>query len=358
MRKTIVTALIALSVMLALASCDSPMNAKSGDGLVTLNVNAPTLNANTPTDETAGKARSLTNTLAKAEANLVEVIFRKEQSTPGTYKYYRAAGRRSSADPLLITIPVGDYKIEDALILLGRNVDKTLLATGIVSAVDSTAVASTAGTTFTIAADTSSITFTVTELAADISPTASSAFKIDLSSISGSGFEGTGTGTGKTIGKSEDGFSFFQVPTSKANIKASLVISNLSATAGNIIYAGGGAVSFTPALSAAPTLNNPVTGASLKAVNSGTSNYAEGEIAFTFTTGSVTDTEHKVKFDIPVYGYVSTVPAAGTAAITWHIRAGTQDKMDFDGTGGEGVALLVKDDPDKYATLEINTSGL
>jgi len=119
MRKTIV--IVTLLVMLAV-SCENGSVAEKaeytedGQRLVTLKVN---------TGGTAG-GRSLTNALVKEKANYMEVIFKRG------IKFYRATG--SVFEQLSITIPAGEYTTSEAIMLIGRVSDKTLLATGALSA--------------------------------------------------------------------------------------------------------------------------------------------------------------------------------------------------------------------------------
>jgi hypothetical protein len=326
MRKTIVTALVVLLVMLAIVSCDSfsalpgaekPEYTVDGERLVTVRVNI---------SGTSG-GRSLTGPLAKQEANYMEVIFRR-----GT-KYYRAVG--SVNDSLPIRIPAGEYSPTDAIMLIGRLSDHRLLATGALSATKD--VQSTNTTT-------STITFSVVSLTANISTTGT-AFKIKEDSGNPKINIQTGfTTTDITKQGLIDDLPCFQVPTEIEDIEASLAITGFASTGTIITVTGAPIITFAPteatgmdALSATffDSDGDPATFPA--AIGT------DGTIRFKFTTGD-DGGQYKVTFNIPVVGFSGTAVIPGR--ITWEIHGGTNTGIDYIGTeGGSGFKLLVAASP-------------
>ena len=328
MRKTIVTAFVALLAILAV-SCDNISSGSSGlsglsgrndDGLVTVNLNIGG----------GGNSRSLTDTLAHSGTNRYEVIFRK-QTTPGNYTYYQKD--QAYAVTTQVKIPTGDYTANDAIILLGMNGDKTLLATGVISETSDGTTPDTLSP-FSVTTTTTSVTFTVTSLEADISPV-------------GTGFQ--------IIGASTPGFTdhittiasqkWFQVPTNTSNIRATLTISNFTGTGANIRRANGGTPVTFHEINPAPVIT--VFSVSSPAVGDAIGN---GVFEITFTTplnnAISTPDQYYITFNIPVVGFATTgVPNQ----VTWHIRGGTltSNTPDHDGTttpAAEAVPLAVVDD--------------
>jgi len=321
MRKTFVTAVVALLAVLALASCDNIQTGQNGDGLVTLSVN---------TGGTAA-SRSLLDALARDEANYMEVIFMKGSD------YYRAQGAYGSK--LRVMVPEGTYGPGTAIILIGRYSDGTLLATGVPDA------------SINVPTDLE-ITFNVTSLVADIS-TAGTAFVIDESTVD-SAFGGE-TRNGILIAGMTNS-KCFQVSTNSPDIEASLTISGFSATGADIIVNGTPAVIFTKNMEGSPDIEYPdltvTSHADTDAIG------ATGKIEFKFTT---TDKgKYIITFEIPVVGFSADASAisSSSAPLTWIIRGGTEEgQPDYfgantslsalypKGDGREGVGLLVKDDP-------------
>ena len=171
MKKTIITALIALLIVLAFASCEGFFSepgaeqtqytyTEDGEQLVTVKVN---------TGGTAG-SRSLTDALARSEAIYVEVIFKYTDPDTTDTTYYRADGYYGPT--LKVKIPVASYDPadnidnpfgNDAIILIGKKSDGTLLATGVLDA------------SYLVVDDTiDKVEFTVESLTADIHATISS----------------------------------------------------------------------------------------------------------------------------------------------------------------------------------------
>jgi len=332
MRKVLGMALIALMVMLA-ASCDGILQNTDGD-LVTLSINTDAAVGNS---ELAGNSRSLTGTLAKKEANYVEVIF----SYGG--EYYRTEGYAGS--DLKIKLPGGttttpiSYSSTNSIMLIGRKSDSTLLATGVPIA-------------FTVPGTTTA-TFTVTSLTADIyakSTTPSFA-------VTSSGYPAGWSDAATTVGVfGEDSASpSFQVPTGTA-LQASLAIGGLSATGSNIfVNSITGVVTFKQVAGTTAGITPTITAPASANVAIGTT----GSIAFSFTSPA-TYGEYIIIFNIPVVGFDS---AAATAALipnrrTWHIRGGTNPgQPDFTGAAAddpnEGIPLVVTTSPNPLYGITI-----
>jgi len=312
MRKTIFTALVTLLVMLAVVSCDNTLGADKSvytdDGLVALTI----------TTGEAGNIRSLTAALAHEQATYVEVIFKSGSPV----KYYRSEGFYSEGGlNLTVHVPADTYNSSNAVMLIGRKSDATLLATGYPTA------AVTVPTNL-------SIKFTVTSLTADISAKtlASSSFKIE-------NLTGTPTTTPAITTAYLDGTNIFdetnassvcfQVPPSTTNIGASLTIGGLTNTGANIFvipkaiatdpepakikFIGIGSA---PVIT--PTLSAPLTEAAVGATGK--------NISFIFS--STTVGKYIITFDVPVVGFSSEVSTpTGTPAREWHIRGGTNSNL-------------------------------
>lgn len=156
MKKTILAALTVLLVMLAV-TCDSSTPGFSGvekeppryteDGRLLVSLSIGTGNA----------SRAMTGALAKANADYYEVAFQDLSNTSKTYRAswdYTKTGR--------IAVPAGDYDdASKAILFAGRKSDRTLLAVGVITAVDGTA-----GTEIT--SITTSVTFTLSALTNDV----------------------------------------------------------------------------------------------------------------------------------------------------------------------------------------------
>lgn len=337
MRKAIVTALIALTVMLALVSCDGILTGQDADGLVTLSVN---------TGGTAGNSRSLTDALAHGNANFVEVIF-----VSGS-KYYRAQGYLGQI--ITIKVPTDSYNATNAVLLIGKKGDGTLLATGVPH-------------TSTAVPGVSEIVFDVTALVADISTTGS-AFVVDTTSGS---YPDSLADQGFTPAKikgllfEEDTDSVcFKVPINTDGIKVSLTIGGLTSIGTNaiIVAATGDAtkypdsVTFTP-IGSAPS--SPIDG------NAATVTPAIGSVvpasgAFEILFDSTGAGQYIITFDIPVVGFGQTTTGIGSALLTWYIRGGTESgRADHGALTGpldnpaEGVPLLVTDNPNTLHTITV-----
>jgi len=344
MKKTIVTVFVALLVMLAVVSCDSGLikqRPDTDDGLVTLKIN---------TDGTEA-GRSLTHALALLAANHIEVIFRKQfPADPPThptpyYKYYRAEG--NLIETLYVKIPTGNYQPEDAIILIGRNGDKTLLATGMLD-VDADEFD---GGVLVVDASINSIHFKARSLTAElrakrgVSDTWTPSFVIDTATgappLAGQGF------TADKTSITHDGGPWFQVPKSTGTIGASLTIGGFEAATGYqasgpyIVRSGGTApVTINGIGTGVPTIDdNSVTPADGDPIGTGV-------IAFTFST-KATMGEYDIIFEVPVVGYAKgIVPTIGGTPVVWKIRGGTViGAIDIAGNGNEAVAILVNDDP-------------
>ncbi|MDR2730290.1 MAG: hypothetical protein LBB81_05265 [Treponema sp.] len=153
MKKTFLTALAVLLVMLAV-TCDNstpgiekepPMYTEDGRLLVPLTIG------------TGSASRALTSDLAKNNVTYYEVAFKDQGST----KIYRKAWNYTQTGR--IAVPAGTYTgAANAVLLAGRDSDKTLLAVGVITAVDATPGA-------VILPNTATVTFTLTPLTNNVS---------------------------------------------------------------------------------------------------------------------------------------------------------------------------------------------
>jgi len=388
MRKTFVVALIALAVLFA--SCDfiselsteKPEYTADGLELVTVSVNV---------GGTVGN-RSLNDTIAQTVGvtDYFEVIFKTPKTgAPGSFSYYRKAD--AFALTVKIQIPVGNYGTggtSDAVVLLGKASDKTLLATGVITKVTySDSTADDVAAPFNITNKTSSITFTVEALEANIAA-GGGAFQIVETSgkVPGSSTlkPVNGGGTGPFSGATDNGGAtyddatirrWFQVPPLTDEIGATLTISNFTNT-GNFIIRKTSAdpgVTFDP-ISGAPAIISPsVTSPAAKA-QIGTT----GVIGIQFSTPAITaePSKYQITLKIPVVGFTeydpgepeddsdpgNVIPAVPSTTpgldgqLTWYICGGTTTTpaLDFDitGAGGSvGIPLLIITDPTSYADM-------
>jgi hypothetical protein len=361
MKKTIVTALVALLVMLAV-SCDGipgqkPEYDADGQELVTLSVSV---------GETEG-SRSLIKATAQEEGNYVEVIFRRKNfPSAGVNTYYRAEAVKNTT--ILIKIPADTYAIDDAIVLYGTQGNKTLLATGVVTGV--TGSTFTPNTSFVINTSTTKITFTLTALEADISPSATTSFVI-VNDSGSPAIEDTLFDNNTTVNVSNAGVQekWFQLPYGSDDIEAILTINGLDVTGAskNIIRSGtdSDSVKFMGPDGTNHPINPTVTfGADLPTptpVALGT--VATGVINLKFTTKfspapSLTHNgQYMIILDIPVVGFAKYVPEVVSpptpavnpslsAAITWHIRGGiVPSQYDHTKNENEGIPLLVLHEP-------------
>lgn len=354
MRKTILTALVVLLVMLAVVSCDigsvagKPEYTEDGRPLVTLKVSV------------GSGSRALTDALAKSAANYMEVIFKSGG------KYYRKDGFLNGT--LSLKIPADSYTKDNAILLIGRKSDNTLLATGtttkVVAATDN-------GTT---------ITFSIVSLTADLSASAGSTFAI----IETSGDDGTDPpnlvpieetaggvfkdNTSSGTFKIDDSTPCFQVPTDMAGIKATLTIDGLTNTGANIIVADGSKVkptAVTPVVFTKVEGDDPISILQTAVTPTiGTSVTAAGKIGITFTT--IGEGCYIITFKIPVVGFAiyddPTIPTAHPTttpglekALTWFIRGGSEDGYQKD-TGeyaDDGVPLIVTTSPYTLVPIKV-----
>jgi len=337
MRKTFVTAFVALLAILAVVSCDnissggSP-SGRNDDGMVTVSVNTG-----------GGGSRNLSDALANPNlvipgaTDYLEVIFKSGSSYSRTAAYYTTSGNTG----IKVKVPVGTYTASDAIILLGRNSDKTLLATGVLSATST----SSTGPNFSVTTATTSVTFTVESLVTDIS--AGSAVSGDFKIVETSGTPAfSSTFTGKTSLGVYSGDNWFQVPSATAGIKATLTIDKFNNTGGLIVRGTTG----TPVTFSGIAGSPAITAASVSSpAAAGTAIGTNGEIEITFTTPTITTSpgRYMVTFTVPVVGFANGI----TDQIIWIIRAGTatSDDFIFDTVGGDvkarAIPLLVVNDP-------------
>jgi hypothetical protein len=369
MRKTIVTALVTLLVMLAVVSCDSFITGEkpTADGLVTLSIS---------TGGTASNSRSINLDIAKEERDYVEVIFRKaipkvdpsDPDEPQLYDYYRTEGVYGS--PLSIKVPTGTYKKEDAIVLAGKNLgatDKRLLGTGLVTVVTTTVGGSATDTpigatdTFTIGSTTTSITFTAHALVADLTAPGTDTDPRAFAIIETSGTPAANMTkfVGKTGNAQSSSNIWYQVPQETSGIKATLTIGGFDDT-GVLIARNGttGLVTFV----GPDAENHPITVTSVSFAADGDpvdtdlpsyGTIGDGVININFSTvtpgtGGFTAPaddhigQYMVTFNIPVVGYATGI---SSSAITWHIRGGVIPGYDFENDKHDSIALLVVKEP-------------
>jgi len=325
MRKTFVVALVALMVMFAVTSCDNipvpgsePVEyTADGRQLVTLTVNVGgTVNG-----------RSLTDPLAKAGADFVEVVFKKGSDI------FRAEGVFPT--PIKIKIPTGSYTIDEAIVLVGRESDYVLLATGVMSG--TTPVSS--GSDFQISDSTTKITFTVQSLTANIKAGGGS-FEIAENTGSPTAIEDNPDFAGKTAvgsyGADPNKNPWFQLPSNTSGIDATLTIAGLSATGSKIVRASGvnavtaSKVTLTaedlPSIAvSSPNVGDPIT---------------NGQITITLATPvniANSPNRYGIIFNVPVVGYESGIQNQ----VTWVIRGGTINGFDHTNSGNDSIPLLV-----------------
>jgi len=366
MKKTIITALIALLIVLAFASCDGiitepgaekpeankPVYTYTADGqkMVTVKINI---------GGTAGNSRSLTNTFAKGAANYVEVIFK---DTDG--KFYKKDG--DLGDPLTVSVLVQQYMPSDAIILIGKRTgtspsdyDYTLLATGTIE--DSNGVDLTKGF--------SEITFKVTSLDVNLT-TVNGNFEITNTWLGEFKYIDDSSGSDVVVnhtdkGRFLNGASCFLVPKNN-DITAKLSITGFENTGNNIF------VKLKSDFSSDTTgfLKFNKYDATTGAVSAVTTEIEQNWIipniaslsspsasppssAITFGIKTITNGFYTINFDIPVIGLNSVGRPVTTSdptveGLTWKIRGGTNDNPDAPSTSGTvtaggGVALRVAD---------------
>jgi len=324
------------------ASCNSGIKTPGvdEDGLVTLNVN---------TGGAAGNSRSLTAALAHLGADYMEVVFKD-----GT-KYYRAKGDYYDNYPtnIKVKVPAGTvgsektYDDTNAIILIGRESDGTLLATGVPTA------------QIKVPGD-SAITFSVTSLTANISAVGTSALTLTGSNTTGGQFKGNSAKPS------------FQVPYGATGITATLNIGGLASQGGTLTATGAniyptavtGLVTFYPVFGTPASAGITPTGYTAPTATA-TAIGASSQLIFAFNTPAAptpdTDYHYIITFDIPVVGFSTLsgpTDGAGSAPITWHIRGGTQSGTDFTGASeAEGIPLIVTSDP-SLQSITVNPGTL
>jgi len=279
------------------------------------------------TGRTAG-SRSLTNDLAKERAGYMEVIFKKGG------KYYRAAG--SVFEDLSITIPAGAYAADEALMLIGRLSDKTLLATGVLS-----------DPATPVTTESQEIEFTVTILNTDTSASGTTVYKFTINTSTATpSFPGTFTG------KIDQGvfneLPCFQVPTNTSGIKGTLTIGGLPSSTGALIK-----VVTPPEVTFKGTvdISDDVSVAALTDV----STIGTDGISFTFNTDAACN--YIITFDVPVRAF----DVDKTGHLCWHVRGGTKLESAADSATDEdeGVRLITTDAPiEPNITVTIKTPEL
>jgi hypothetical protein len=351
MKKTIITALVALLFVLAFVTCDGLITepgagkpgytyTEDGQEMVTVSINPGSV---------AGGSRVLDQTIAQAQADWYEVIFKDNKD-----KFHKTDGRYPN--PLTLTVPRDTYNDTNAVMLIGKkktvdigggNTEEyfTLLATGYIKVPVNLALAP------------PDITFTVNALTADLS-TEGDSFKIitdDTDFPFPSDFENE---TGLYYPYN---FPCFLVPTD-TRIVASLTIGGFKNT-GNLIknYRAPGKtvndfVKFNmpdPSTTLVRLTSDGRPSIAIDTIN-------ELVLGFGFSIPQGEETYCVITFEIPVIG-LSAEPfttSNGKDSITWNIHGGANqgypDLMKTEDNGitwewaikGEGVALEVADSAD------------
>jgi hypothetical protein len=315
MKKALLGTFVTLLVMAALVSCDDVVGGSGGKYLP----DGKMVKVNIVIDE--GRSM-IDNAGLRSAANYMEVFFKGPDAAT---TIHHAKGIRALG--LSIELPVGEYLQADTLLLLGRNSDKMLIATGRLS--------NPAGET--IATGNSTIEFTVTSITANL--------------LSGIGTSIVLGGAGTTGGLYE-GFSCFQV-SSGGTATGTLTFGGFAANGVNVIMAAGSTLNFflvdaatnatLPAFSGAIT--TPVNGTAVGA----------GAIGFSFTALSTVDVAYKGYFDIKVVGFATS---GITGAETWSLRGGTvRGVADLvAGEGNEGF-VVVTYNPAAPGSVTIDIGG-
>lgn len=294
--------------------------------------------------DTGGTNRSLTDGLAKAGTNYIEVIFCDTAVSP--IKYYRTSGYKGLT--IKLAVPAGNYGSGNAIMLAGRNNDKTLLATGVITATIEESAPLTPIPGAVINSDTISVTFTLTSLTAALNADATSpSFVItDLGSTYGTGGDFDVAPNDNTFKGRYDDKPCFQLPTDDSEIEAELTIGGFSATGSKIYIKGTSSTTINNLGGGTKSLGGNITNANNTLVGTGVFNFD-----LTTSTNPATDV---MFFSVPVVG-MSTTDIPGV--ITWFIRGGLDtESEDFDGGNSAGIVISVADTPAQLgATVTIET---
>jgi len=276
---------------------------------------------------TSSSSRALTDTLAKAGVDFYEAVFKD----PGdATKFYRKEWTKGQSAK--IYLPTGDYGTStNAILLLGRASDKTLLAVGTVTAVDGATSPNTS-----VTPTSTSITFTVASLVTDINktytaptptpnPTSGSTFAITAPTLNA-----TTAGTLPMV----DGYPYFAIPHDP------LIATTVTATY-QLFVSSGSFNTYAPGLKIKASIGGtigsnsifPLEGDDLAGIlisaqfntidktNIGASDIAFPQVALPLTITVPASTKPglaKIWIDIPVYGLDNTY----VNGITWHIKGG------------------------------------
>ena len=352
MRKTIVTALIALFVMLALVSCDNMAAGAGGGGgkagytadgreLVELKINI---------SGTEGISRSINATNA-VEADFVEVVFKN-----GT-DYFRTDARYTNGMEIGIRVTAGTYDKDSAVILIGKKDGTTYKLLAIATPAGSVTLPVPSG-------QTNKLSFTVTSLVANLNANAATpAFVINTTTgaISTSPFVTPTDKTKQGLFDDTDSTSVcFQVPKNIASITASLTITGFSDVVKDVLVVTDNAG--TPLTAAAtPELKFNSNGDATTitpTITTATTGFSNTDKAynFNFTFGTPNaEGKYIITFDIPVVAF-SNASGSGSESHIWHIRGGTsatKTQPDFDGKKEEGVALAVATNPNPFYSVVV-----
>lgn len=318
-----------IAAVLLLASCEGFFNDGTlvKEGIVEYTADGQRLvNLSVPT---GGTGLSMTGTIAASGIDYYEVIFENGGN------YYRGAGPKGST--IRLSVPEGKYDGtvvgKSAILLAGTYNQKTLLGTGVLTAVDGGAIST------SIDATTRTVTFDVTALTAVVEKSASSAFAITQATMT------TATNSNFYLSASPQ-FVYFKVPTDTPSTTATWQITGLAAT-GSKLEVATPVVTNTSMYELQSTwLTSGVTFDGLVAgdfLNAPTGGAGVGEIKIIInTSGLTTSGWSPIAFDIPVHAY------AAAAGDLWHIKSGINYRLDTGGTpapggfgGGDGSGIML-----------------
>jgi hypothetical protein len=311
----------ALAAVISCAPVAIPQDAETEPVLYTengqrlVNLSIPTGNLKT--------SKSLTEDLAKAAVDYYEVVFYNDTED----KYYRTSGVKGRT--LKISVPVGDYdnSADKAVIFAGTNNEKTLLATGVISATSDGGVGSQE-----ITSATTSVTFELTALEAAIFDDAASAFQVTFG-----GYETSGSNHyTKTIGGKT--YPYFQIPRETDNITAELEFTGLPAA--NLILA-----TADPQLNSASVIR-PSDAQVLVGLENDTGGILDAgflttannlvKIKISTNLDAITDGWAAISFDIPVIAI-----HADAGGDLWHVLSGISYTLDRGESTGSCILLQV-----------------
>jgi len=324
---------IAVLFALAVVTCDLFPSAEKGGNIVEYTEDGRLL-VNLSIS-TGGAGRALTTDLAKGGVDYYEVAF-QDLVTPT--KIFRTSWDYTKAGK--ISVPAGNYNTAaKAILFAGRYEDKTLLAVGNLSAVDSTP-----GST-TITPSTTSVTFTLAALTNDVNKdAATTTFKITgPTSPAGQSYATPSSGDLPIVMLNNTAYPVFRIPANYTNVGTSGNNTRITAmytitcpsNAGVMIADAGRVISAgypyleNPGL----TINGTITPDTGAVPTNGNFIIAIGD------TAGIGKGLTRLSIEIPVNAIDTTNDYPGT----WYIRGGmTQNILDQGSTANSlGGAVLL-----------------